>query len=182
MCLFRGSARPGAAQEGGMGARTRRRVCAQGLRVAVQMRRRARCCRRVVGAPRVSRVHWLYHGPSARAGGHSAADDRMWTGGVRGLALGEHYSVTTHRETRASVGKRESPAPEFQERGVTLSFGGATAGGKPVTWPKDYRLVYSHAAPPLGSAPSRVARRTSWSRAGRRACPVLAVRSVVNFY
>ena len=81
----------------------------------------------------MSRVHWLYHGPSARAGGHSAADDRMWTGGVRGLALGEHYSVTTHRETRASVGKRESAAPEFQERRVTLSLGGAAAGGKPVT-------------------------------------------------
>ena len=158
MCLFRGSARPGAAQEGGMGARTRRRVCAQGLRVAVQMRRRARCCRRVVGATRVSRVHWLYRGPSARAGGHSAADDRMWTGGVRGL--GEHYSVTTHSERPEQDGKRESAAPEFQERGVTLSLGGAIAGGKPVTWPKDYRGVSS---PLRAPAP-----RGAWSRADRR--------------
>jgi len=160
-----------------MGARTRRRVCAQGLRVAVQMRRRARCCRRVVGAPRVSRVHWLYHGPSARAGGHSAADDRMWTGGVRGLALGEHYSVTTHRETRASVGKRESPAPEFQERGDTLSFGGATAGGKPVTWPEGLpSRLQSRCAPPLRSVARRTADLVESRRSPRLPRPCCAVR------
>jgi len=64
-----------------------------------------------------------------------------------------------------------------------LSLGGATAGGKPVTWPKDYRLVYSHAAPPLRSVARRTADLVESRRSPRLPRPVAVLcRSVVNFY